>query len=58
MDAGTGEVAAHVLTDGNTDDAAEVPGLLRGAEGRIVSLTVDGVHGGEPTYEAVISHAR
>lgn len=28
VDAGTGEIAAHVLTEGHADDAAQVPALL------------------------------
>jgi len=27
VDAGTGEIAAHMLTEGHTDDAAQVSGL-------------------------------
>jgi hypothetical protein len=33
VDADTGEIAAHVLTDGHADDAAQVPALLGQAEG-------------------------
>ena len=35
VDAETGEIAAHVLTDGHADDAAQVPALLGQAEGVI-----------------------
>ena len=52
VDAGTGEIAAHVLTEGTADDAAQVPDLLRTVEGTIASLTADGAYDGEPTYEA------
>ena len=31
VDAGTGEIAAHVLTEGHADDAAQAPGLLEQA---------------------------
>ena len=30
VDAGTGEIAVHVLTDGNADDAVQAPALLSG----------------------------
>jgi hypothetical protein len=42
VDAGSGEIAAHVLTDGSADDAMQVPLLLRDAEGNIASVTADG----------------
>jgi len=40
VDADTGEIAAHVLTEGHADDAAQVPGLLGQGEGVIASVTV------------------
>ena len=52
VDATTGEIAAHVLTEGTADDAAQAPDLLRTVEGAIASLTADGAYDGEPTYEA------
>ncbi len=52
VDADTGEIAAHVLTEGHADDAARVPGLLGQAEGVIASVTADGAYDGEPTYAA------
>jgi len=51
-DAGTGEIAAHMLTEGQADDAAQVPALLGQVEGVIVSVTADGAYDGEPTYAA------
>ncbi len=53
VDADTGEIAAHVLTEGHADDAAQVPALLGQAEGVIASVTADGAYDGEPTYVAV-----
>ena len=58
VDAGTGEIAAHVLTDGSTDDAAQVPLLLRDVEGHIASVTADGAYDGDPTYQAVADRQR
>ena len=52
MDASTGEIAAHVLTDGNADDAAQAPALLRQSEGVIASVTADGAYDGDPVIIA------
>ena len=58
VDAVTGEIAAHVLTDGNADDAAQVALLLRDVEGDIASVTADGAYDGDPTYQAVADRQR
>ncbi len=50
VDAGTGEIAAHVLTEGHADEVAQVPALLGQVEGVIASVVADGVYDGEPTY--------
>ncbi len=52
VDTSTGEIAAHVLTGGHADDAAQAPALLRQVEGRITSVTADGAYDGEPVYRA------
>ena len=52
VDASSGEIAAHVLTDGHADDAAQAPALLGQAEGSIASVTADGAYDGEPVYRA------
>ncbi len=52
VDAATGEIAAHVLTDGDEDDAAQVPDLLRQCESAIASLTADGAYDRDPVYQA------
>jgi Transposase DDE domain len=52
VDATTGEIAAHVLTEGTADDAAQVPTLLGQTEGMIASVTADGAYDGEPVYQA------
>jgi len=46
VDAGTGEIAAHMLINGSDDDAAQVPLLLRGVEGHIALVTADGAYYG------------
>ena len=50
MDATTGEIAAHLLTDGDEDDAVQVPDLLRQCEGTLASLTADGAYDRDPVY--------
>ncbi len=52
VDAGTGEIAALVLTNGDQDDAAQAPALLRQCEGTLASLTADGTYDRDPVYEA------
>ena len=52
VDATTGEIAAHLLTNGDEDDAAQVPDLLRQPENAITSLTADGAYDREPVYQA------
>ena len=52
VDATTGEIAAHVLTDGDEDDAAQVPDLLRQCEGTLASITADGAYDRDPVYQA------
>ncbi len=51
-DATTGEIAAHVLTDGQAGDAARAPDLPRQPEGDIASLIADGACGGGPVHQA------
>ena len=58
VNADTGEIAAHVLTEGHADDAAQVPALLGQAEGMIGSVTADGAYDGEPTYAAAAARQR
>ena len=53
VEAGTGQIVVHVLTEGTADDVAQVPDLLHTVEGTIASLTADYAYGGEPTYAAV-----
>ena len=51
VDATTGEIAAHVLTDSDRDDAAQVTALLHQPEGAIASLTADGAYDHDPVYQ-------
>ena len=52
VDATTGEIAAHVLTNGDEDDAAQAPALLRQCEGTLASVTADGAYDRDPVYQA------
>ena len=47
VDADTGEIAAHVLTEGHADDAAQVLGLLGQVERVIPSVAADGAYDGQ-----------
>ena len=58
MDAGTGEIAAHVLTEGHADDVAQVPALLGQLEGVIASMAANGAYDGETTYVAAAARQR
>lgn len=44
VDAGTGEIAVHVLTEGHVDDTAQAPGLLGQVEGSVATVTADGAY--------------
>ncbi|MEM6943021.1 MAG: IS5 family transposase [Pseudomonadota bacterium] len=57
VDARTGEILAHVLTDEDTSDQAVAGELVASAGGRIQTVIADRACDGEPTYEA-IRHAR
>ncbi len=52
IDASTGEIAAQCCTEGDGDDAAQAPALLRQCEGTIASLTADGAYDRDPVYQA------
>jgi hypothetical protein len=52
VDAGTGEIATHVLTDGDADDGVQAPALLRQCEGTLASVTADGAYDRDPVYRA------
>ena len=58
VNASTGEIAAHVLTEGTADDAGQVPALLSQAEGAIASVVADGAYDGAPTYAAAAARQR
>jgi hypothetical protein len=53
VDAGTGEILAHELTDSDTADAAMAGPLVGGAGGRIRCVIADGAYDGAPVYAAI-----
>ncbi|MGI4942858.1 MAG: IS5 family transposase, partial [Janthinobacterium lividum] len=52
VDAGTGEIAAHILTEGHADDAAQAPGLFGQLEGCITTVSADGAYDSDAVYQA------
>ena len=52
IDSSTGEIAAHVLTVRDGDDAAQAPAMLRQCEGILASVTADGAYEGYLVYQA------
>ena len=53
VDAETGEIVAHSLTDKDTGDIPEVAGLLATVEGKIASVIADGAYDGASVYDTV-----
>ena len=51
IDAQTGEILAHVLTNPDVGDITAVPGLLATVEGPIASVIADGAYDGESVYQ-------
>jgi transposase len=56
VDAGTGMIVAHTLTDHDTDDPSQVAPLLDQIDGRITRVTADGAYDGDPTYQTIAGH--
>lgn len=58
VDASTGEITAHILTDGHADDAAQVPALLSQTEGQIASVMADGAYDSDAVYQEAAARQR
>ncbi|WP_432431771.1 IS5 family transposase, partial [Rhizobium leguminosarum] len=57
LDADSGEIVAHTLTDQDAGDVSQVAPLLDQIGGPIGQFfTADGAYDGKPTYDAVIDH--
>jgi len=57
VDADSGEILAHRLTDQNTDDPSQVEPLLSQIDGGIDQFTADGAYDGKPAYQTVLQHS-
>lgn len=57
LDADSGEIVAHTLTDQDAGDVSQVAPLLDQIGGLIGQFTADGAYDGKPTYDAVIDHS-
>ena len=57
LDADSGDIIAHVMTDQDGCDASQVGPLLDRIDMPIDQFTADGAYDGNPTYEAVAGHS-
>jgi len=57
VDADSGEIIAHSLTDQEAGDASQLEPLLDQIEDEIDQFTADGAYDGYPTYDAVLRHS-
>jgi hypothetical protein len=57
LDADSGEVIAHTMTDQDLGDASQVKPLLDQIDRPIGQFTADGAYDGTPIYEAVTNHS-
>jgi hypothetical protein len=57
LDADSGDIIAHVMTDQDAGDASQVEPLLDQIEMPIGQFTADGAYDGNPTYQVVARHS-
>ncbi|NLS08377.1 IS5 family transposase [Rhizobium sp. P32RR-XVIII] len=57
LDADSGEIIAHVMTDQDTSDVSQLEPLLDQIDGQIEQFSADGAYDGKPTYDIVINHS-
>ena len=57
LDAGSGDIIAHVMTDQDAGDASQVEALLDQIDMPIGQFIADGAYDGNPTYDAVTRHS-
>ena len=57
LDADSGDIIAHVMTDQEAGDASQVEPLLDQIEMPISQFTADGAYDSNPTYEVVARHS-
>ena len=57
VDADSGEIIAHSLTDQETGDASQLERLLNQIDDEIDQFTAGGAYDGAPTYNVVLRHS-
>lgn len=57
VDADSGEIIAHSLTDQEAGDTSQLKPLLDQIDDEIGQFTADGAYDGYPTYDAVLRHS-
>jgi transposase len=57
LDASSGEIVAHVMTDQDAGDGSQVEALLDQIDDRIGQFTADAAYDGNPAYDAVSKHS-
>ncbi|MBP2444033.1 IS5 family transposase [Rhizobium leguminosarum] len=57
VDADSGEIIAHSLTDQETGDGSQLDLLLDQIDDEIDQFTADGAYDGEPSYDAILGHS-
>jgi hypothetical protein len=58
VNADSGEIIAHMMTDHDTGDASQAGPLLDQIDGPIARFTADGAYDGKPVYDAIIRDGR
>ena len=56
VDAASGMIVAHTLTDQDADDPSQVAPLLDQIDGPIGRVMADGAYDGSPTYQTIAAH--
>src|ERR1700679_1859165 len=56
VDADSGMIVSHTLTDQHTDDPSQVAPLLDQVDGDIARVIADGAYDGAPTYQTIAQH--
>ena len=57
VDADSGEIIAHSLTDQEAGDSSQLESLLDQIDDEIGQITADGAYDGDPTYDTVLRHS-
>jgi transposase len=57
VDADSGEIIAHSLTDQEAGDTSQLKPLLDQIDDEIGQFTADGAYDGDPTYDAILRHS-